>query len=240
MAGRDRECPDEFGRVQQMRNDAYEVYTSCDVDEGLAKANQTTSGANALCPRKVAQVVTPVFTPAFTPEPVAPAPPPDYTGPRGPAGATGPRGPQGPTGQRGAPGADLAGPPGPAGSTGPAGAQGMTGLTSFSNFLFDFDKADIRPSETNKVGEIAAYMRQNPSIQVGIDGFADPRGTDVYNQALSERRVNAIRDALIDGGVPAYKIQTGAFGEMRPVCDESTESCWQRDRRVEVVIGTGE
>jgi len=116
----------------------------------------------------------------------------------------------------------------------------MTGLTSFSNFLFDFDKADIRPSETNKVGEIAAYMRQNPSIQVGIDGFADPRGTDVYNQALSERRVNAIRDALIDGGVPVYKIQTGAFGEKRPVCDEPTESCWQRDRRVEVVIGTGE
>ncbi len=111
--------------------------------------------------------------------------------------------------------------------------------TAFRNFLFDFDRADIRSAETDKVWEIAAYMRQNPSLQVGIDGYADPRGTDPHNQALSQRRVDAVRDALIEAGVPAYKIQAIALGTARPPCNDSTEACWQRDRRVEVLIRTG-
>jgi len=50
-------------------------------------------------------------------------------------------------------------------------------------------------------------MQQNPSLQVGIDGSMDPRGTDPRNQDLSNRRVGAVRDALIQAGVPAYRIQ---------------------------------
>ena len=110
--------------------------------------------------------------------------------------------------------------------------------SSFKDFLFDTDKSDIRPNETSKVSEISAYMKQNPSVQVGIDGFADPRGTNPYNQSLSERRVNGIRDALVKAGVPGDKIKTGAFGEQRLLCNESTVTCWQSDRRVEVLIST--
>jgi outer membrane protein OmpA-like peptidoglycan-associated protein len=109
---------------------------------------------------------------------------------------------------------------------------------SFKNFLFDTDKSDIRSSETTKIADIAAYLQKNPPVQVGIDGYADPRGTDGYNQGLSERRVNAIRDALVTAGVPSDKIHTGAFGEQRLLCNASTETCWQSDRRVEVLIGT--
>ena len=110
--------------------------------------------------------------------------------------------------------------------------------TKFKDILFDFDKSDIRSNETSKVADIASYVKQNPSTMVGIDGYADPRGTDKYNQALSERRVNAVRDALMRAGVARDKIQTGAFGEMRLKCQEATEACWQSDRRVEVLIGT--
>ena len=81
-------------------------------------------------------------------------------------------------------------------------------------------------------------MKQNPSVIVGIDGYADPRGTDPYNLALSHRRVEGIRDALIKAGVPNYKIQTGAFGSERRNCQAATEACWQRNRRVEVLIST--
>jgi outer membrane protein OmpA-like peptidoglycan-associated protein len=109
--------------------------------------------------------------------------------------------------------------------------------TKFNDILFDFDKSDVRSNETTKVADIAAYVQQNPTTMVGIDGYADPRGTDKYNQALSERRVNAIRDALMKAGVTRDKIQTGAFGEMRLKCQEATEACWQSDRRVEVLIG---
>jgi peptidoglycan-associated lipoprotein len=136
----------------------------------------------------------------------------------------------------------VAGKIGSQGPAGPAGAQGAAGAmqrwASFRNFLFDTDKSDIRSNEMSKVSEIAAYMKENSFAKVGIDGHADPRGTDQYNQGLSERRVNAIRDALAKAGVAGDRIHTGAFGEQRLQCNEATEACWQRDRRVEVLIGT--
>src|ERR1043166_8400487 len=86
-------------------------------------------------------------------------------------GADGPAGAQGPMGQTGA-----------QGLAGAAGARGMTGAVqqwaSFKDFQFDTDKSDIRSNEMSKITEIAAYMRQNLSATVGIDGHADPRGTD--------------------------------------------------------------
>ena len=152
----------------------------------------------------------------------------EFSGPFGVAGERGPAGPAGPAGAQG--------PAGPAGPLAQGGAAKQ--WSSFKDFLFDTDKSDIRANETSKVTEIAVYMKQNPSVQVGIDGYADPRGTDPYNQALSERRVNAIRDALVNAGVASDKIKTGAFGEQRLLCNESTAACWQSDRRVEVLISS--
>jgi len=158
-------------------------------------------------------------------------------GPAGVAGPAGPAGPQGPTGPYGAAGVQgPAGAMGAQGQAGQAGAVTVTQWTKFKDILFDFDKSELRTNETGKVSEIAAYLQQNPTVVVGIDGYTDPRGSDKYNQALSERRVNTIRDALMGAGVPAAKITTGAFGEMRLKCTDSTQECWQSDRRVEVLI----
>jgi len=65
--------------------------------------------------------------------------------------------------------------------------------------------------------------------RLSIDGSMDPRGTDPRSQDLTDRRVNTVREALIQAGVPAYRIQTGTFG------DEGR----RRDRRVEVLISSG-
>jgi outer membrane protein OmpA-like peptidoglycan-associated protein len=73
----------------------------------------------------------------------------------------------------------------------------------------------------SKVSEIAAYVKQNPSLRVGIDGFKDPRNDD-----LSERRIRAVRSALIEAGVPSSKIQSGAYGDAKLA----------GDRRVEVLV----
>ena len=161
-------------------------------------------------------------------------------GPAGPAGVAGPAGAPGPAGPAGVAGPQgPAGPMGAAGVAGAAGAPGAAGMrwTVFKDFLFDFDKSDVRANETSKVSEIATHLQQNPSFTVGIDGHTDPRGSDRYNPALSERRVDAIKSALLKAGVSADKILTGAFGESRLRCNDSTEGCWQRDRRVEVLIG---
>ena len=148
------------------------------------------------------------------------------------AGATGIAGPMGPAGPMGA--------QGPAGAVGPQASAGAAKWTSFRDFLFDFDKSAIRSNETNHVSDIAAYMKQNPSVQVGIDGHTDPRGTDAFNQGLSERRVNAISEALVNAGVASSRIKTGAFGESQPKCSEPSEPCWQADRRVEVLMNSAD
>jgi len=132
----------------------------------------------------------------------------------------------------------MAGVPGSTGPSGPAGAQGLTGATraqgstglvggwtAFRDVWFDSGQANIRPSEINKVSEVATYMQQNPSLKVGIDAYADPRGTDAYNRSLGQRRFEAVRDALINAGLPVNKIQRGAFGEARNQCNESIDAC---------------
>src|SRR6185369_9701693 len=116
-------------------------------------------------------------------------------GPQGVAGAAGPAGPAGPQGPQG-----PAGPGGAPGVAGVAGAEGSAAVvspswTKFHDILFDFDKSDVRANETSKMADIAAYLQKNPSTMIGIDGYTDPRGTTEYNQALSERRVDAVRDA---------------------------------------------
>jgi outer membrane protein OmpA-like peptidoglycan-associated protein len=116
------------------------------------------------------------------------------------------------------------------GSVGAIGAQGPVGAvdrwTSYKEFMFEFNKADIQASETSKVSEVAAYLKQNPSLRIGIDGSMDPRGTDPRSQELSDRRIGAVRTALIQAGVPSSKIQSGAYGDAKLA----------RDRRVEVLV----
>ncbi len=145
-------------------------------------------------------------------------------------------------GDKGAQGSKMAGIVGEAGRSGPAGVQGPVGSTgaqgpvgvvdrwtSFREFMFEYNGADLRAFDQSKVADIAGYMKENPSLQLGIDGSMDPRGSDPRDQNLSDRRVGAVRDALIQAGVPAFKIQTGAFGDTRLA----------RDRRVEVLVKTG-
>jgi outer membrane protein OmpA-like peptidoglycan-associated protein len=159
-------------------------------------------------------------------------------GPAGPIGLTGPQGPQGPTGPNGV--AGIQGPGGPQGVTGPEGMMGLQGpqrpWVTFADFLFDFDRSAIRGSETGKVDKLNQYMKEHPGIEVGLDGHADPRGTAAYNQPLSQRRVDAVKAALVNAGIAVDKISTGAFGESQPKCSQATEECWQRDRRVEVLV----
>jgi hypothetical protein len=140
------------------------------------------------------------------------------------------------TGDTGAVGATT---PGIAGATGPIGAVGVTGApgaagatgvvgvvpcwVSYRGFWFEAGKSDIRASDATMAADIAAYMKQNPSLRVGLDGYMDSR-----DMGLSNNRVNAVRDALITAGVPADRIQAGEFGDPKN----------RQDRRVEVLIET--
>ena len=69
-----------------------------------------------------------------------------------------------------------------------------------------------------------------------IEGHADERGTNEYNLALGDKRANAVRDYLTSLGVDAGRLRTLSYGEERPVCTESEESCWSQNRRGHMVI----
>ena len=156
------------------------------------------------------------------------------TGPMGPRGHMGAPGPTGMTGAQGATG--QTGTQGQPGMTAPSPATSGTGWISLRDIMFDYDTADIRPSEMNKISEVAAYLKQNPSIRVGIDGSTDLlSGPNRYNVDLSKRRITNVRDALIETGISDDRIETGRFGARRAECNESTELCAKREGRVEVM-----
>jgi len=109
---------------------------------------------------------------------------------------------------------------------------------AFKAVHFASDRSEIPAAEMVNIATVANYMKQHAGVFVRLDGHADPRGTDAYNVTLSQRRVDAVRDALVQAGVPAERITTVASGEGRPVCTQQTEECLQAQRRVEVYVGT--
>ena len=106
--------------------------------------------------------------------------------------------------------------------------MGPTGIvaqwTPYRVITFGYARADLSDADNSTVSDIAAYMTNNPSLQIGLDGYRDPNDVN-----LSDRRVGNVRDALIVAGVPSYKIQVGAFGDPQR----------RQDGRVDVLLSTG-
>jgi outer membrane protein OmpA-like peptidoglycan-associated protein len=166
---------------------------------------------------------------------------PTLVGPAGPAGLSGAEGERGVAGVAGARGemsegvagaSGRSGASGERGPAGPAGDQGVVGVvdrwTSYREIRFDADKAKLDESQSAKLSEVADYLKQNPSLQVGIDATVNTRGADPRIQRLCDDRVATISDALIAAGVPQSKIKAGSFGDPK----------LRRDGRVEVLIST--
>jgi len=102
--------------------------------------------------------------------------------------------------------------------------------------LFDYDKSDLRDDARATLAANADWLKKYPSIQVLVEGHCDERGTSAYNLALGDRRANAARDYLASLGVDGSRLKTVSYGKERPICTESNEGCWQRNRRAAFVI----
>jgi peptidoglycan-associated lipoprotein len=96
---------------------------------------------------------------------------------------------------------------------------------------FAFDRSAIMDSDKPVLVAIADFMKAYPQANVFIDGNCDERGTVEYNLALGTRRAQAAMDYLVGLGVPAARLSTTSYGKEKPVCTESVESCWSRNRR---------
>lgn len=101
---------------------------------------------------------------------------------------------------------------------------------------FDYDQSDLRDDARSALSANAEWLKKYPSIQILIEGHCDERGTSAYNLALGDRRANAARDYVASLGISAARVKTVSYGKERPFCTESSESCWQQNRRAHFVI----
>jgi peptidoglycan-associated lipoprotein len=99
---------------------------------------------------------------------------------------------------------------------------------------FDFDQSTIKAEFRTALNGHAAYLSQNPSASIVLEGHADERGTREYNIALGERRGNAVSRYLVVQGVSIDAIEVVSFGEERPVNAGHDSASWSENRRVEI------
>ncbi|MGD8558723.1 MAG: OmpA family protein [Gammaproteobacteria bacterium] len=98
-------------------------------------------------------------------------------------------------------------------------------------FYFDTDKHQLQDEQRQELQQHAEYLLANPNMTMVISGHADVRGSDYYNQSLSEQRALAIYDLLVELGVPEHQLMKRGFGEAQPMHDENN---WAENRRVEL------
>lgn len=265
-AGKDKECPAEFAAAENMKNEAYEIYWACRTEEAIAKANEATARANALCPRK-AEAPKPVPVVAPPPMPAAPtvsisADPAaveqgkcttlswSSTGASSASidqgiGGVDPGGSRevcptattryniavkGEGGSRTASTTVTVNPPKPA-------AKVIDRLVLHVNF--DFNKSDVRKADAAELQKAIDFVKKYPGYKIAIEGHTDSKGSDKYNQALSERRAAAVKDYLLKHGmIDTHKdmIAAKGYGESRPIADNKTEKGRFENRRVEILV----
>jgi peptidoglycan-associated lipoprotein len=103
-------------------------------------------------------------------------------------------------------------------------------VSQLDSIYFDFDKYNVKPEFKDAVKKNADFLKANKANNVLIEGNTDERGTNEYNMALGQRRADSAAKALTAAGVEAKRIKAVSNGEEKPVCKESTEACWAKNR----------
>jgi peptidoglycan-associated lipoprotein len=105
----------------------------------------------------------------------------------------------------------------------------------FSPIYFGYDSYTVSPSDSGKIRQIADHLRGGSGTII-LAGFTDERGTPEYNRGLGERRALAVRQAVVEAGGNASRIQTVSFGAELPADTGSGESAWAKNRRTEIGV----
>ena len=113
-------------------------------------------------------------------------------------------------------------------------ARGL--IVNMSDVLFDTGSYTLKPGAREKLAKISGIVLAHPGLNLQIEGHTDSVGTDEFNQQLSERRADSVRDFLAEQGVPGSAISARGFGKTQPVATNDTAEGRQRNRRVELVV----
>ena len=260
-AGKDKECPDEFRAAEKLKNDAYDTYLACHTKEGIAMAVEAANRAAALCPARAARV-EPRNEPTPAPtRPPAPAP----TASLSASPSTVDSGQcatltwsssdassvsiDSGVGTVAASGSRQVCPEHTTTYTITASGEGGTRTETATvtvrpkvidrltlHVHFDFAKANIRRSDDAELQRGVRFLKKYPDAKISVVGFTDNIGSDAYNQRLSERRAQAVKDYLVAHGADAARIEASGRGKNDPVADNKTEKGRAKNRRVEIQV----
>ncbi|MFH1319525.1 MAG: OmpA family protein [Bacteroidota bacterium] len=105
-----------------------------------------------------------------------------------------------------------------------------------NNIFFDFDKAILRLESTAELERLSKLLNENASLRIEISGHTDSKGSDEYNQNLSERRAKAVVDYLIGNAIDKERLEYKGYGESQPIASNDTDQGMQENRRTEFKV----
>jgi len=112
-------------------------------------------------------------------------------------------------------------------------------VTVTLNVEFDTDKAIVKDKYYDDIKKVADFMKQYPDATAMIEGHTDNVGNEEYNQQLSEKRAESVRQYLVGKfGIDASRLEAEGYGENRPIASNDSEEGRQANRRVEAIIET--
>ncbi len=109
-------------------------------------------------------------------------------------------------------------------------------VLTMGDVLFAFGKADLSPGAVRNLDKLTGFLEKHPDRNLLIEGHTDSIGSDEFNRVLSQKRADAVKEALVGKGISPDRIMTKGYGKQFPVASNDTESGRQLNRRVEVVI----
>jgi outer membrane protein OmpA-like peptidoglycan-associated protein len=109
-------------------------------------------------------------------------------------------------------------------------------VLTLGDVLFDVDEAELKPGADSTIGQLAEFLNDYPERELTIEGHTDSTGPDSYNESLSEKRADAVGQALVQRGVPRTRFEVLGLGESQPVASNDTVAGRQQNRRVEVIV----
>lgn len=112
----------------------------------------------------------------------------------------------------------------------------LLAITLKGDMTFDTNSTVVRPGLYNEIDRIAQVMVQYPETQIVVQGHTDSSGSDEYNQRLSERRAETVKNLILQRGVDSSRITSMGYGESMPVASNNTPEGRQMNRRVEIRI----
>ena len=109
-------------------------------------------------------------------------------------------------------------------------------VATMAGVTFSTNSATLKPAARESVAKLAGVLALNPGLKLDIEGYTDSLGSDTYNQSLSEKRAAAVRDYLVEQGIPAGSIDVKGLGKGSPVASNDDPKGREKNRRVEIVV----